>query len=63
MMTAAGSSGKVAILNILNMLLWVGKIKPTPMVLNAINQRLNSETAKYPPSLSGSQNLYHFRGN
>ena len=33
---------------ILNMLLWVRKVKPTPTVLNAINQRLNSETAKYP---------------
>ena len=45
MMTAVGSSGKVVILN---MLLWVRKVKPTPTVLNAINQRLNSETAKYP---------------
>nr|XP_022290465.1 uncharacterized protein F54H12.2-like [Crassostrea virginica] len=45
MMTAIGSSGKVVILN---MLLWVRKVKPTPTVLNAINQRLNSETAKYP---------------
>ena len=45
MMTAAGSSGQVVILN---MLLWVRKVKPNPKVLNAINQRLNSETAKYP---------------
>lgn len=45
MMTAALSSGKV---KIENMLLWVRKIKPTPTVLNAINQRLNAETAKYP---------------
>lgn len=45
MMTAALSSGKV---KIENMLLWVRKIKPTPTVLYAINQRLNAETAKYP---------------
>ena len=44
-MTAAGNSGKVVILN---MLLLVRKVKPTPSVLNTINQRLNSETAKYP---------------
>ena len=44
-MTAAGNSGKVVILN---MLLLVRKVKPTPTVLNTINQRLNSETAKYP---------------
>lgn len=45
MMTAAGSTGKVSIISIL---LWVRKVKPTPTVLNAINQRLNSEIAKYP---------------
>ncbi|XP_052695795.1 uncharacterized protein F54H12.2-like [Crassostrea angulata] len=45
MMTAAGSTGKVSIISIL---LWVRKVKPTPTVLNAINQRLNTETAKYP---------------
>lgn len=45
MMTAAGSTGKVSIISIL---LWVRKVKPAPTVLNAINQRLNTETAKYP---------------
>ncbi|XP_022301109.2 uncharacterized protein F54H12.2-like [Crassostrea virginica] len=45
MMTAANSSGKV---QILSMLMWVRKVRPTPTVLNAINQRLNTETAKYP---------------
>lgn len=45
MMTAAGSTGKVSIICIL---LWVRKVKATSTVLNAINQRLNTETAKYP---------------
>nr|XP_022311101.1 uncharacterized protein F54H12.2-like [Crassostrea virginica] len=45
MMTAANSSGKV---QILSMLMWVRKVRPTPTVLNAINQGLNTETAKYP---------------
>lgn len=45
MMTAAGSTGKI---KILSMLLWVRKVRPTPTVLNAINERLNLETAKYP---------------
>lgn len=45
MMTAAGSTGKVSIISIL---LWVRNVKPAPTVLNAINQRLNTETAKYP---------------
>lgn len=43
MMTAALSSGKV---KIENMLLWVRKIKHTPTEFNAINRRLNTETAK-----------------
>ena len=30
------------------MFLWVRKVRPTTTVLNAINQRLNTETAKYP---------------
>ena len=45
MMTAANSSGKV---QILSMLMWVRKVRLTSTVLNAINQRLNTETAKYP---------------
>lgn len=45
MMTAALSSGKVSIQSIV---MWVRKIKPTPAIQNAINQRLNSETVKYP---------------
>ena len=45
MMTAVESTGKV---NILSMLLWVRKVRPTPTLLNAINQRLNTATAKYP---------------
>nr|XP_022316764.1 uncharacterized protein F54H12.2-like [Crassostrea virginica] len=45
MMTAANSSGKV---QILSMLMWVRKVRLTPTLLNAINQRLNTETAKYP---------------
>ena len=45
MMTKTGSSGKV---NILSMLMWVRKVRPTPSVLNTINQRLNTETVKYP---------------
>ena len=45
MVTAVGSSGKVVLMN---MLILVKKLKPTPTVLNAINQRLNSETVKYP---------------
>ena len=45
MMTKAGSDGKV---NILSMLMWVRKVRPTATVLNSINQCLNTETAKYP---------------
>ena len=45
MMTAANSTGKVIILS---MLLWVRKVGPNPSDLNAINQRLNTKTAKYP---------------
>nr|XP_022311169.1 uncharacterized protein F54H12.2-like [Crassostrea virginica] len=45
MMTAAGSTGKVVIQN---MLLWVRKVRPSPSVVNVINQRLNMETAKFP---------------
>ena len=45
MMTADGSSGKVIIQN---MLLWVRKVRPSPSVVNVINQRLNTETAKFP---------------
>ena len=30
------------------MFLWMRKVRPTTTVLNAINQRLNTETAKYP---------------
>ena len=40
MMTAVGSTGKV---NILSMLLWVRKVRPTPTVLNASYQRLNTQ--------------------
>lgn len=40
MMTAALSSGKVSIQSIV---MWVRKIKPTPAIQKAINQRLNSE--------------------
>lgn len=42
MMTAALSSGKVSIQSIV---MWVRKI---PAIQKAINQRLNSETVKYP---------------
>ncbi|XP_052696062.1 uncharacterized protein F54H12.2-like [Crassostrea angulata] len=45
LMAHAGSSGKISILS---MLLWVRKVKPTATVLNAINERLNSETVKFP---------------
>lgn len=45
LMAHAGSTGKISILS---MLLWVRKVKPTATVLNAINERLNSETAKFP---------------
>ena len=45
MMTKAGSDGMV---NILSMLMWVRKVRPTATVLNSINERLNTETAKYP---------------
>lgn len=44
-MTAANSTGKIKLLSVL---LWVRKVRPTPTVLNAINERLNLETAKYP---------------
>ena len=30
------------------MLMWMRKVRPTPTVLNIINQRLSTETAKYP---------------
>lgn len=43
-MTAAGNTGKEVILNIL---LWVRKVKPTPTGLIAFNERLNAEAAKY----------------
>lgn len=45
LMAHTGSSGKISILS---MLLWVRKVKPTATVLNAINERLNSESAKFP---------------
>lgn len=45
MMTASLSSGTVSIQSIV---MWVRKIKSTPAIQNAINQRLNSETVKYP---------------
>ncbi|XP_056022006.1 uncharacterized protein F54H12.2-like [Ostrea edulis] len=45
MMTAAGSSGKVAIQS---MILWVRKVKPIPNIVNLINQQLSTQTAKYP---------------
>ena len=45
MMTKDGSDGKV---NLLSMLMWVRKVRPAPSVLNSINQRLNTDTAKYP---------------
>ena len=45
MMIPAYSSGKV---QILSMLMWVRKVRPTPTVLNTINQRLSTEMAKYP---------------
>ncbi|XP_055999297.1 uncharacterized protein F54H12.2-like [Ostrea edulis] len=45
MMTDAGSSGKVAIQS---MVLWVRKVKPTPTIINLINQQLSTQTAKYP---------------
>lgn len=45
LMAHAGSTGKISILS---MLLWVRKVKPTATVLNAINERLNSETVKFP---------------
>ena len=45
MMTKTGTTGKV---NIVSMLMWVRKVRPTATVLNTINQRLNTETAKYP---------------
>lgn len=44
-MTATNSTGKI---KLLSMLLWVRKVRPTLAVLNAINERLNLETAKYP---------------
>lgn len=45
MMTYAGSSGKIKLLNVL---LWVRKVRPTAAVLNTVNEMLNVETAKYP---------------
>ncbi|XP_062616114.1 uncharacterized protein F54H12.2-like [Saccostrea cucullata] len=45
MMTKGGSTGKV---KILSMILWVRKVKPTPVMMNAINQSLNTHRAKYP---------------
>ncbi|XP_062589967.1 uncharacterized protein F54H12.2-like [Saccostrea cucullata] len=45
MMIKGGSTGKV---KILSMILWVRKVKPTPVMMNAINQSLNTHRAKYP---------------
>lgn len=45
LMTATNSTGKIKLLSVL---LWVRKVRPTLAVLNAINERLNLETAKYP---------------
>ncbi|XP_048775208.2 uncharacterized protein F54H12.2-like [Ostrea edulis] len=44
-MTDVGSSGKVVIQS---MILWVRKVKPTPTIINLINQQLSTQTAKYP---------------
>jgi hypothetical protein len=45
MMTDAGSSGKVVIQSIV---LWMRKVKPVPTVVNLMNQKLSTQTAKYP---------------
>jgi hypothetical protein len=45
MMTDAGSSGKVVLQS---MVLWVRKVKPTPTIINLINQQLSTQMAKYP---------------
>jgi hypothetical protein len=45
MMTDAGSSGKLVIQS---MVLWVRKVKPAPTIINLINQKLSTQTAKYP---------------
>ncbi|XP_062616751.1 uncharacterized protein F54H12.2-like [Saccostrea cucullata] len=45
MMIKGGSTGKV---KILSMILWVRKVKPTTVMMNAINQSLNTHRAKYP---------------
>jgi hypothetical protein len=45
MMTNVGSSGKVVIQS---MVLWVGKVKPAPTIINLINQQLTTQMAKYP---------------
>jgi hypothetical protein len=45
MMTDVGSTGQVVIQS---MVLWVTKIKPTPTIINLINQQLSTQTAKYP---------------
>ncbi|XP_061193215.1 uncharacterized protein F54H12.2-like [Saccostrea echinata] len=45
MMIKALSTGKV---KILNMVLWVRKVKPTAVMMNGINQNLNTHRAKYP---------------
>ncbi|XP_062611654.1 uncharacterized protein F54H12.2-like [Saccostrea cucullata] len=45
MMIKGGSTGKV---KILSMILWVRKVKPTAVMMNTINQSLNTHRAKYP---------------
>ncbi|XP_062596769.1 uncharacterized protein F54H12.2-like [Saccostrea cucullata] len=45
MMIKGGSTGKV---KILSMVLWVRKVKPTAVMMNTINQSLNTHRAKYP---------------
>ncbi|XP_061180826.1 uncharacterized protein F54H12.2-like [Saccostrea echinata] len=45
MMTAQANTGKV---KILSMVLWVRKVKPSPTLMNHINQTLNTHRAKYP---------------
>ncbi|XP_061190598.1 uncharacterized protein F54H12.2-like [Saccostrea echinata] len=45
MMIKAGSTGKV---KILSMILWVRKVKATAVMMNDINQGLNTHRAKYP---------------
>ncbi|XP_061177786.1 uncharacterized protein F54H12.2-like [Saccostrea echinata] len=45
MMTAQANTGKVKILSIV---LWVRKVKPSPTLMNQINESLNTHRAKYP---------------